>query len=286
MTKNITELFPEGVLTEDTLKAIETTFNDRLGIHIEKALAEQDELYANKLQTLLEAIEKDHTSKLVKVVEAIDKNNSQKLINVAKKYEAQINEEAKSFKSTLVDSISNYIELYIEEAIPAEDIKQAVKNKQAYTVLEGLRKNLAVDTALMQESVRDAVVDGKQTIDSQKAEIDMLKKENTKLLEAYNTVATDLFLEKQTVDMADKKKEYLRKLFEGKSVKFIKENFNYTSKLFDKKETERLEVLKEEAFEHRTVKADAPKEVIVENKNNNQKSVNPLMNQYLSELNK
>jgi hypothetical protein len=43
-----------------------------------------------------------------------------------------------------------------------------------------------------------------------------------------------------------------------KSAKFIEENFDYTLRLFDKKENERIEMIKEQAFETRKVKADAP----------------------------
>jgi len=62
--RDLLKNLPEGVLTEDTLNAIETAFSDRVKIHVEKALTQQDELYAEKLQTLIDAIDKDHTNKL------------------------------------------------------------------------------------------------------------------------------------------------------------------------------------------------------------------------------
>jgi len=105
----ITELLKNatnGILTEDTLNEIENAFNnavqDKVKLHVEKALVEQDNDYANKLKHLINVIDKDHTSKLVKVVEAIDKNHSQKLIQIVEKYNKEVNGGAKNFKNLMV----------------------------------------------------------------------------------------------------------------------------------------------------------------------------------------
>jgi hypothetical protein len=63
-----------------------------------------------------------------------------------------------------------------------------------------------------------------------------------------------------------------------KTPEFIEENFEYTAKLFDKKEKERLTVIKEEAYKKRKVKTDAPVQQISEKKE--EKQYNP----YLAEL--
>ena len=71
----------EGQIDEQVLSEIENAFNQRLEekakLHVDKALLEQDELYSEKLESLLEAIDADHTKKLKKVVEQIksDANN-------------------------------------------------------------------------------------------------------------------------------------------------------------------------------------------------------------------
>jgi hypothetical protein len=70
------------VLTEESLQAIEDAFTAKLNLTVESALAQQDDLYAKKLEKLIGAIDKDHTTKLKRVVEAIDKDNSQKLVKV------------------------------------------------------------------------------------------------------------------------------------------------------------------------------------------------------------
>lgn len=274
-----TELLPkelQEVLTEESVSAIETAIKEKVELSVEAALTNQDELYAEKLEELVAAIDKDHSNKLKRIVEAVDNNNAQKLIKVVKKYEKEINEDAANFKETLVESISDYIEEYIDEAIPTQAIEEATKNRTATEVLNNLRNVLAVDSTLMKESVKGAVVEGKNTIDQLTARLNEVEKENGLLKEAYNATKSDLFLEQKTSGLPVKKKDYLKKVLGDKSPTFIKENFDYTARLFDKKEQERIDVIKEEAFTNRKVKADAPK-VIEEKKTE-------VTNPYLSEL--
>lgn len=272
-------LLPESVkevLTEESITAIETAIKDKVTLSVESALASQDELYAEKLEELIKSIDKDHTSKLTRVVEAVDKNNATKLAKVITKYEKELNDSAAEFKTTLVESISDYLEEYIDEAIPADAILEATQNRTAMEVLTNLRKVLAVDSTLMSESVKDAIIDGKQQIDDLASKLEKVEKENALLKEAYNKTKAELVLESKTAKLPEKKAGYLRKVLGDKSPKFIEENFDYTANLFDKKEKERIGVIKEEAYTKRVVKADAPK--VVEEKK--QEIANP----YLAEL--
>lgn len=275
-------LLPESVtevLTEESIDAIESAIKDKVTLSVEAALAQQDELYAEKLQELVGAIDKDHSAKLERIVEAVDRNNAEKLLAVVNKYEKEINESAASFKTSLVESISDYLEEFIDEAIPSDAILEATQNKTAMHVLANLRKVLAVDSSLMSESVKEAVMDGKAQIDTLSEQLAEVQKENKLLKEAYNKTKADLLLESKTSKLPEKKAEYLRKVLGDKAPKFIEENFEYTAKLFDKKEKERIEVIKEEAFTNRTVKADAPK--VVE-----EKVESTTANPYLAELNR
>ena len=217
------------------------------------------------LRALVASIDKDHSAKMERVVEAVDKNNAAKLAKVVTKYETELNEGAVEFKETLVESISNYLEEYIEEAIPVESIMEATRNnKEALNVLNNLRNTLAVDSSLMEESVKTAIVEGKTEMDELKAEIAELKKNNETLTESYNEAKSAAFLESRCAKFNDKKSAYLKKVLSDKSPRFIEENFEYTARLFDRKEKEQLEVIREEAISNRTVKADAPKPVVVE----------------------
>lgn len=249
------------VLSEEVLQEIETAFTESVqskakelsDLRVEKALVEQDEEHAIKLEKLLEAIDKDHTSKLHKVVESIDKNHSQKLKSLVEKFRKEIDTDAKVFKEGLVDNISNYLDLYVEKSIPAEDIKEAVKNKHAVGILENLRKALSIDKIMATEQVRTAVIDGKKQIDEASEQIKTLEEQNRILQESLESKEANLVLDKLTDGLPATKKRHMHKVFEGKSSQFINENFKYTLEMFEKSEKDKLESLKEQATESKKV---------------------------------
>lgn len=271
--KNITDVLKEAagdILTEEVLGQIETVFNEaieeRVSLQVEKALIEQDETHATKLEKLLEAIDDDHTTKLEKIVEAIDQNHSRKLAAVVKKYESAVGDDAGAFKNTLVESISTYLDEYLEELVPTESINEAVKNKKAITVLEGLRKNLAVDFALSKEYIKDAITDGKAQLDEATKRDTELTEQNRVLSEQVKRLESHILLSEKTAGLPEEKATYIHRMLSDKSVDFITENFDYTVRLFDKTEEEKLEEYKKES-KTKTASVDRP---IVENVNNKQ----------------
>lgn len=254
METNITDILKEAtndLLTEEVLQQIELAFesavDEKAAIHVEKALTEQDEEHATKLETLLESIDNDHTKKLHRVVEAVTSNHTEKLKEVITKYEGALNEEANGFKADVVDNISNYLDLYLEEKVPAQEIAEAVKAKKAQHLVSELRNTLGVDMALAQESISEAVIDGKQQLDESVSAINQLEEHNTQLTAELVKTRAHILLSEKTEGLADDKKTYIFKVLSGKSEKFINENFDYTLKLFDKTEEQRLEQYKKEA---------------------------------------
>jgi hypothetical protein len=295
-TGNIITVLKEatnGLLNEESLQAIESAFNEevekRATLREQAALELQDQEYSEKLIQVLEAIDRDKTRKLVKVVEAIDKNNAKKLSRVVNKYKKTLHTDARTFKESVVKHISDYLEVYLEELIPQQSINEAVKNKKAYTVLAGLRNQLSIGSSLLDESVRSAVIDGKQQIDALEAQLDEKNKQIETLTEHFRAVAANLLLEQKSAGLPSKKKEYLKKVLGSRSPEFINENFEYTLKLYDKKEREQLETLKEEAMETRRVKVKAPsiEDMIINEKVDRQpvrqQNINDI---YLEQLNK
>jgi hypothetical protein len=263
MATEITKLLKEatqGILTDETLGQIQEAFDsavdERVKIHVEKALTEQDAEYTEKAHQLLEAIDADHSKKLQKVVEALDANNTAKLKTVINKYQSIVNEQATQFKSDLVGKVSDYIDVFIESKIPKKAIAEAVQNKKARIILNNLRESLAIDSALMNDSLKEALLDGKTQITESRKVAEEAKSEVSTLRETLAKAKAALVLEQKTSKLSPKKKEYAQRVFEGKSPKFIVENIDYTLSLFDKKEEERLQTLKEEAFTHRQIKQD------------------------------
>jgi hypothetical protein len=294
MATEITKLLKEatqGILTDETLGQIQEAFdsavNERVKIHVEKALTEQDAEYTEKAHQLLEAIDADHSKKLQKVVEALDANNTAKLKTVINKYQSIVSEQAKQFKADLVGKVSDYIDVFIESKIPKKAIAEAVQNKKARIILNNLRESLAIDSALMNDSLKEALLDGKTQITESRKVAEQAKSEVETLRETLAKAKAALILEQKTSKLNPKKKEYAQRVFEGKSPKFIMENIDYTLSLFDKKEEERLQTLKEEAFTHRQIKQD--RVVIEENTTEEVETIEEnfsSVSNYLNELSK
>lgn len=291
MEKTITDVLKEAtkdILTEDVLKEIETAFNvsvdQKVKIHVEKALMEQDEDYSKKLEKLVEAIDTDHTTKLDKVVEALDADRAEKLKTVIKKYETALHTEATTFKETLVNTISRYLEKYLDEKLPLADIEQAVKNKKALNMLNNLREALAVDMALSNDSIKEAVVDGKNKINEAAQQLEASNKKVNELTNELSKIRADLALEKVIQDLDTDKKVYMKKMLKGRSADFITENFKYTLGLYEKTEEERLTGLKAEAVKQ-TVSEKVDRPVIAESVVEDN-SDEPGFKNYMAELSK
>lgn len=287
MKKNKQNLFSEEVqkslgLSDESVVAIQEALEAKIDLAVEAALEEQDEVYAEKLQTVMASLDKDRTIKMKKLMESFDRDKTAKLVKVVKKYEREQQGDLLKFKKQLTESVSAYLDEFLNESVPAKDIEQAVKNKTAINVLENLRKVLAIDSAVMKESVSGAIIQGKTEIDKLRNENAELKKNLKLVMEEKEQTQVKLFLEGKTSKYPEAKKNFLKKALGDKSLSFIKENFDYTVRLFEKQEKKQLEVIKEEALQNRKHKPDFVKneKVITEKVNNDVEENDP----YLSVL--
>ena len=277
------------LLSEEALNEIQSAFEnaveEKAKLHVASALVKQDEDYSTKLSHLLEVIDKDHTTKLKKVVKAIDENHGQKLKTIVEKYQTALVNEAGSFKSNIINDVSTYLDAYVQEALPKAQIEEALKNKRATIVLEQIKDFLGVDTAVAKKAVKSAIVDGKKQIDEATNKLEAIQKEHKVLLEKYNSISSDLILEKKISGLNGKKKDYINRIMKGKSAQFINENFDYALNLFDKNESERLHELKESAIK-RSVSNEVDVPMIIEEKATSSRNDEVQMNPYLQELSK
>lgn len=261
--KDVLKTAAKDILSEDTLNELQNIFNEavaeKVKLHVEKALLEQDDDYSNKLEKLVAALDVDHTEKLTKVYEAVVADHAAKLHNVINKYEADYNGDAKNFKQNLVENISNYLELYIDEAIPAAAINEAVKNKKSNQILEQIKNVLSVNEASVNNSIREAIIDGKNQIDEANKKLEAVLSENKELKSKMEKLEVNKLVAEKTKDMNPEVVEKVFKLLNGKDPKFVKENFDYTVKMFEKTENERLETLASEAVnDSQAVEVDRP----------------------------
>ena len=182
-----------NVLTEETLTAIETAFNtavntkadskakERVTLEVENALTNLDDQHATKLEKLLEAIDTDHVHKLKAVVKKLDENHSNKLIWLVKRYRGQMQTEATKLRDTLIDQISNYLDLYLDKSIPTQQVTEAVKNTRAQKMVNAIKRVLVVDSSFITKEVKEALLDGKSKINSLQKQLNQTIQENVDL---------------------------------------------------------------------------------------------------------
>jgi hypothetical protein len=225
---------------------------------LEKLVEAIDEDHSNKLQKLVEAIDFDHSQKLNKVLTKIDEDHTQKLQSIVEKYENTLNEEAKTFQERIVEEVSNYMDLYLEKTVPTNQINEAVENIKAQKLLNQIRQIVGINEDFVNGEIKEALVDGKKTIDSLKKELNEALGANTELNHKFNQVQSALLLEQKTKDLPESAKGYVTKLLRGKSAEYILENYQYVVEMFDKEITEQEENAREKVQRRIVEAVDVP----------------------------
>jgi len=276
--KNIDEVLKSisnDILTEDAKKEIATLFAEsvnemadtKVKLVVENELRKMDEDHSLKLKTLVESIDNDHVNKFKAVVKKIDEAHTAKLQMVVEKYEKELKEGAVAIRNELVGKISNFLDLYLAESIPAAQLKEAVENIRARKMLEEIKKIVAVDPEFISENFKEALKDGHDTIEKLRGELNEKIKESVNLNQKLIATRSALLLEKKTQGLTDAKKAYVTRLLENKKPEEIEANFKMVVEMFDKDEAEKREVIAESAKSQTVEKSsDTPKAVVTESK--------------------
>lgn len=242
----------------------------RVALQVEAALIKIDEDHSKKLEHLLESIDNDHTTKLQKLVEAIDSDHTTKLKNVVQaidekhadmleyvveKYETALKTEAVSYKEKLVEEVSNYLELYLDKIVPTKQIDEAVENIQARRIIDQIRQLVSIDEQFINSEIKEALIDGKETITSLQKELNEAVQQNTNLNQRLGEVESALLLENKTKTLDDSTKRYVKRLLKGKTVDYINENYQYVVEMFEKETRMQEELHKDEVVQKRLVES-------------------------------
>lgn len=273
MKKGIEDVLSQlggDILTEDSKKMLIEAFDDavnsrvseRVEIEVKDALQKLDEDHSVKLEQLLEAIDSDHTQKLVAVLEKIDTDHSEKLVYLVKRHAKIMKEDAAQFKEKLIAQLSGYLDLYVEKAIPRDELKEAVSNKRAQRMVEQMKQIISLDDSFVNETIKEAVEDGRKTIENLKSELNEAVKQNIQITQMLKGKSAELMLEKNTADLTRDKKQYVMRMLKDKDPEYIKENFDYVVKMFDKEDDGQRELVAEQATKAAKIikeKVDTPR---------------------------
>lgn len=295
MIKNILHEQFKDLISEETLQTIEEAFQkavdekakEKIQLESENIINKIDKDHTQKLSLVIEKIDKDHTAKLKKLVEAIDTDHAvklQKLVTgidakhtsllkqVVEKYESELSEKADSFQERLVEEISNYLDLYIERALPKDQISEAVNNIKAANQLKQIRQIVGIDETFVDNEIKEALIDGKRTIDSLKNELNEALKENVLLNQKANKAEASIMLEKLTAEMPSAKRQFVVKLLGNKAPEYIQENISYVVDMFERESQEEVDEIKESVKRQFTKTPQVDRQIIEESKqfNNNE----------------
>lgn len=262
MSKEFETLLKEAtqdILTPETFQAITESFNaaiekrvtetveEQVSLQVEAALAKMDADHADALASVLSSIDEDHTHKLEDLVKKLDESYAEKLQDILSAQEAEINVIAEQFKSQMLDKVSDFLELALEEAIPAKMVAEAVQNTRSRGIVSEIKKLVALDETFINSNIQAALQDGRKQIDESKAALATALQKISLLTEQNQGLKTQQLLTEKTANLPTAKKEYVIRATKGKDAQFINENFSAIVKMYEKEEQNRTSLLKEEA---------------------------------------
>jgi hypothetical protein len=216
--------------------AVKTRVEERLQLEINKSLTDLDDKHAKQLNSLLEAVDKDHSQKFMQALTKQDKDHAAKLQQVVEHYEKALKTDAKALREDLEEDLSNFLDLYIEKLVPAQDIKKAVENTQATRIVESIKQIVAIDDKFITNNIKEALQDGKEKIDNLHAKLNETLKENIDLKRSMQKFKAKSLLEKKTEDLPAAKKQFVNKFLGNKSPEYIEENYNFVVEMFERDE--------------------------------------------------
>ncbi len=274
--EKILESIGKDILTDEVKKSLADSFNEaveltsknRIDLVVENELKKMDDEHSGKLEALIEAIDEDHTKKFKAVIQKLDEGHTAKLTNVIEKYENELKKGAEGLREELVSKVSNYLDLYITESIPTEQLKEAIENIRAKKMINEIKKIVAVDEEFISENFKEALKDGHETIEKLKGELNKTIKESAVLKQEILTTNSKILLESKIKDLPADKQKFVTKLLEGKKSDEIEANFKYVLDMYEKDDEDKREVLKESETKKSKViteKVTLPKSTIVDN---------------------
>jgi len=244
--KELLKSIDSEILSEDSKAQIQQVFETIVTEKVQTlvtekvqvALQEQDDSHATQLQQLLEAIDEDHSAKLTKLVQRLDEDHTAKLQDVVKHYETTLSEDAKALTESLSNDISNFLDLTIDELLPKNMLGEAVANTKAIEMVQKIKEIVSFDPEFINENIKEALVEGKQQIETLRKDLNTVLKENVKLSTDRLRFEAELILEKKTATLPADKRAFITESLKGKSAQFINENFDYALIMFERKDND------------------------------------------------
>lgn len=273
--KVILEKINSDVLSDESKSEIEGLFESVVEAKVESvitervdtALSDQDEKHTTILENLLESIDNNRTEKLKTLFAKIDENHSAKLLQLKEHYENLLTTEARNAVSGLEQTMSDFLDMAIDKALPKNILGEAVTNIRSRKILDQVKTIVAVDEDFINENIKEALLEGKQRIDSLESQINDVLKENIKVSTSKSKLLSENALLKACDGLEGAKRDFITESLTGKSVEFINKNFDNVVTMFEKNESRVMEVEKQTVLTEKVDLVDIPAEDVATSKN-------------------
>lgn len=295
--EKILESISSEILTDEVKQQIAESFTEAVDAKVEEKgrliaeneLNKMDADHTAMMEKILEAQDADHVNKFKTAVATLDKQQSAKLQVVIEKYEKELKEGAESLREELIGKVSNYLDLYLEESIPKNQLQEAVENSRARRMINEVKKIVAVDPEFIDENFKEALKDGHDKIENLRDSLNTQIKENVDLNQSLINTKSELIIEQKTKDLTEQKRTFVTKLLEGKKPEEIEENFKFVVEMYDREESDRVLVEKTKTSSATTVlkeNYDSPASLVRENniQPNESAPAENAINSYVTEL--
>lgn len=259
LAQKIDEMFKE---------AVDKQVAEKIQLTVENELDKQDTAHAEQLEKLLENIDTDHLAKTKKLLEAMDDNYTKKLVAYSEKMNKELNENAETFQKALKESISQFLDSYIDDVIPMKTIEEAVQNTRSVRMIEQIKDVIGIDPAYVSKSIKSAVMEAKDHMSELEKQVSTLTESKDSLEAELSKTKQKLMLEEKTAGLPQEKRDFIKHRLGDRTVEEIEANYDYVCEMYDADQREKREALRESAeTETKTVsnKIDKPREVVTEN---------------------
>lgn len=262
------DIFTEELRTKITEMydaAVSDSVKQQVALVVDAELEKIDEEHAKQLEDLLESIDQKHLEQMESLVESIDQNYTQKLVTLAEAYEGELKDGANTLRESLARNISNYLDVYLDKAFPAETVKEAVENTKAARMVSKIMDVVGIDPEYMSESVKDAITESKISVDVLTKQLNDATKKNELLSEEIKKMKTSLVLEQKIQGFNQTKRDYIKRRLQNKSLEEIEENYKFVLEMYERDELDKRDVARSRT-ETQTIskKIDVPSRTITE----------------------
>ena len=238
-----------------------------------------DLVHYNKMKTVLEALDADRAEKLKLIETKIDEDHTLKMQNIINMYES-------SQQETMIEKVSDYLDVYLEEVLPEEKALNMAKISRYDEMFMEMRKLLVVTDDFVSTEIKEAVEDAKQQLDEKTDSINELMLEKIAMTKAIERLEAKALLKEKTENMTDGEKAYITQFFENASYDEIYSKLNEAVRAYENDMTRKKEVLLKETPKIEIPVVESKVEEIILNENESVFSENSMMETFVTKINK